>query len=243
MPPDAQCLVPDHPRVYGDATALTLGGTTSVASVEEDPGDAEPIVRREGHTSRMADDRRQNEETLRVLRAQTGDIAALESLLANIETPLYRYVATLVGEPSRAADVLQETFVRIWRKLGWLRDPSLFRPWAYRIASREAFRSLSRDRRWRDMADTLELEALPAPEAATVDPGLRERLAGFIGELPPASRAVILLVYFEDFTLAETAAVLGVPPGTVRSRLAYGLARLRRHLQTREPGQGPTGRS
>ena len=187
----------------------------------------------------MADDRRQNEETLWVLRAQTGDIAALESLLANIEAPLYRYVATLVGEPSRAADVLQETFVRIWRKLGWLRDPSLFRPWAYRIASHEAFRSLSRDRRWSDIADARELEALAAPEPPTLDPGLRERLVGFVGALPPASRAVILLVYFEDFTLAETAAVLGVPPGTVRSRLAYGLARLRGHLQPREPGQGP----
>jgi RNA polymerase sigma-70 factor (ECF subfamily) len=188
----------------------------------------------------MADDARQNEETLWVLRAQTGDLAALESLLAAVEAPLYRYVAALVGEPARAADVLQETFVRIWRKLVWLRDPSLFRPWAYRIASREAFRSLSRDRRWSDMADGRELEALAAPEPPTLDPGLRDRLAGFVRTLPPASRAVILLVYFEEFTLAETAAVLGVPPGTVRSRLAYGLTKLRGQLQAGEPRPGPT---
>ena len=188
----------------------------------------------------MAENTPQNEETLWVLRAQTGDIAALESLLATVEAPLYRYVATLVGDPARAADVLQETFVRIWRKLVWLRDPSLFRPWAFRIASREAYRSLSRDRRWIEMADGRELEALAAPEPPTLDPGLREKLAGLVGALPPASRAVILLVYFEDFTLAETAAVLGVPPGTARSRLAYGLARLRGHVQAEAPGQGPT---
>jgi RNA polymerase sigma-70 factor (ECF subfamily) len=190
--------------------------------------------------SRMAEDRPRNEETLWVLRAQTGDITALESLLARVEAPLFRYVATLVGEPDRAADVLQDTFVRIWRKLGWLRDPSLFRPWAYRIASREALRSLSRDRPWSDRADERELEALAASEPLTVDPGLRERLAGFVDALPPASRAVILLVYFEDFTLAETAAVLGVPPGTVRSRLAYGLSKLRGDLQVGGPGGGPT---
>jgi RNA polymerase sigma-70 factor (ECF subfamily) len=69
---------------------------------------------------------------------------------------------------------------------------------------------------------------------------LRERLAGFVRALPPASRAVILLVYFEDFTLAETAAVLGVPPGTVRSRLAYGLAKLRDRVRAEAPGRGPT---
>jgi RNA polymerase sigma-70 factor, ECF subfamily len=188
----------------------------------------------------MAEDTPQTEETLWVLRAQTGDIAALESLLGRLEAPLYRYVATLVGDPARAADVLQETFVRIWRKLAWLRDPSLFRAWAYRIASREAYRSLSRDRRWSDMADERELEVLAAPEPPALDPGLRERLVGIVGALPPASRAVILLVYFEDFTLAETAAVLGVPSGTARSRLAYGLAKLRGRMQAEVPGQAPT---
>ena len=182
----------------------------------------------------MADDTRQNEETLWVLRAQTGDLAALESLLARVEAPLYRYVATLVGEPARAADVLQETFFRIWRKLVWLRDPSLFRPWAFRIASREAFRSLSRDRRWSDMADGRELEGLAAPEPQTLDPGLRERLAGFVRTLSPASRAVILLVYFEDFTLVETAAYLECRQGPC------GTARLRARQAARPPAGGRT---
>jgi RNA polymerase sigma-70 factor (ECF subfamily) len=175
-----------------------------------------------------------------VLRAQTGDLAALESLLASVQGPLFRYVSSIVDDRSRAADVLQETFVRIWRKIGWLREPELFRPWAYRIASREAFRVLARDRRWNERADPRALEALVAAEPRTLDAAVRAQLERVVATLPPASRAVIALVYFEEFTLAEAAAVLGVPPGTVRSRLAYGLRRLRAQLADRD-GSGGVG--
>ena len=59
-----------------------------------------------------------------------------------------------------------------------------------------------------------------------------ERMAGFLGEVSPASRAVIVLHYLEGLSLAEVAAVLGIPLGTAKSRLAYGLAVLRKKMKT-----------
>ena len=172
-------------------------------------------------------------EAFLVLRAQSGDREALDALLASVQEPLYRYVLSLVREQHLAEDALQETFVRVYRKLGWLREPKLFRPWAYRIATREAFRQLKRERRWAEQVrDAEALQALPAPPpreefAHELSARLRETVAG----LSPASRAVVVLYYLHEMSLEETAAVLGVPLGTVKSRLAYGLGALRRQLK------------
>lgn len=160
-----------------------------------------------------------------VLRAQSGDRPALETLLGDVQPALHRYLLGLIRDRSSADDVLQETLVRIYRKLRWLDDPALFRPWAYRIASREAFRFLARRQKTqaRD-ADEALLDDVPGPAPDPPAPGDLERL---IEHASPASRAVLLLHYQDDLTIDEIAAVLGIPAGTVKSRLAYGLQRLR----------------
>lgn len=171
-----------------------------------------------------------------VLRAQTGDREALDALLASVQEPLYRYVLSLVRERHLAEDVLQETFVRVYRKLGWLREPGLFRPWAYRIATREAFRQLKRERRWAEQVrdeEALGAVAAPPPREEFAHE-LSERLRETVAALSPASRAVVVLYYLHEMSLEETAAVLGVPLGTVKSRLAYGLGALRRQLKKAE---------
>jgi RNA polymerase sigma-70 factor, ECF subfamily len=175
-------------------------------------------------------------ESFLVLRAQSGDREALDALLASVQEPLYRYVLSLVREPHPAEDALQETFVRVYRKLGYLREPELFRPWVYRIATREAFRQLKRERRWaeqvRDDDALKDLAAPPAREDFARE--LSERLRETVAALSPASRAVVVLYYLHEMSLEETAAVLGVPLGTVKSRLAYGLGALRRQLKEPE---------
>ncbi len=166
-----------------------------------------------------------------VLRAQTGDRAALDELLKSVQEPLYRYLLHMMGERTAAEDVLQEVFIRIYRKLGWLREPELFRPWAYRIASREAFKRLRRDRRWAaQIEDESVLAACPAQAELELTTEWRAQLTHAVAAVPPASRAVLVLHYFHDMPLAEVAVVLGVALGTVKSRLAYGLASLRRAL-------------
>jgi RNA polymerase sigma-70 factor (ECF subfamily) len=137
-------------------------------------------------------------------------------------------VRRLVGEAD-ADDVVQDVLVAIARNVVWLVEPRLFRPWAFRIASRAAFSRLRRQRRRgiEENAD-LVLASLPAPEAPLDNERLTELLESEI--LSPASRAVLVLHFQEEMQLDEVAAVLEIPLGTVKSRLAYGLRTLRRYL-------------
>jgi RNA polymerase sigma-70 factor (ECF subfamily) len=167
------------------------------------------------------------DQTLLVLLAQAGDRGALEQLLRDSYDPLRRYITRLAGA-ALADDILQETSLQIFRKLPFLREPAVFRPWTFRIASRIAFSHLKRARRWQPLEDA------PMEPVTTLDPR--------IGELPdeafltlldlvsPASRAVLLLHYQHDLSLEESAAILEIPIGTAKSRLHYGVATLRKHL-------------
>ena len=160
-------------------------------------------------------------DTLLVLRAQQGDRAALDGLLKGIQRPLFGYIARLVARSGVAAeDVLQETLLRIVRNLEWLKEARYFRTWAFRIASREAFRALGRSREHEELDDTL-----PAPAPLSRDE-LRD-LGDAVARLSAASQAVVVLHYYEELPLDEIADVLEIPLGTVKSRLAYGLKQLR----------------
>ncbi len=172
------------------------------------------------------------QDTWWVLRAQAGDREALDKLLEAVQQPLYHYISKLVGERELAEDILQEVFMTIYRKLRWLREPELFRHWAYRIASREAFKRLKRERRWSEQVrDEAVLEAIPnPPPAEEFAPELRRHLPQLVARVSPASRAVLILHYFDEMSLTEIADVLGIAQGTVKSRLAYGLESLRRAI-------------
>ena len=169
------------------------------------------------------------DQTLLVLLAQSGDRASLEQLLRDIHAPLRRYISGLVG-PDFADDVLQETALQIFRKLPFLREPAVFRPWAYRIASRIAFSQLKRARRWEP------LDAAPPDELAALNSNLPalpdEAFLSLLNLVSPSSRAVLLLRYQHDLSLEETAAVLEIPIGTAKSRLHYGVFTLRKLLIT-----------
>jgi RNA polymerase sigma-70 factor (ECF subfamily) len=160
-----------------------------------------------------------------VLRAQSGDREALELLLQSIQPSLSRYLRGLVGG-SNSDDVLQDALIIVATKLGWLEQPELLRPWAFRIASRAAFKHLKRARRW--LGDDAALQDIAAP-----DPPASNELLGELATMDgisPASRAVLVLHFQEEMPLADVAAVLELPLGTVKSRLAYGLQALRKQL-------------
>ena len=179
----------------------------------------------------MADKAASERESWWVLQAQSGSHEALDQLYKAVQDPLFRYIVSLVRDEHVAEDILQEVFIRIYRKLRWLRDPEAFRSWAYQIASRESFRYLKREQRW---ADQIRDEAtLSTPLNEHEFPAeLVQSLPQLVGNLSPASRAVVVLYYLHELTLIETAAVLDIPVGTVKSRLAYGLESLRRSLKT-----------
>jgi len=160
-----------------------------------------------------------------VLRAQCDDRDALELLLRSIQPSLRGYLSGLVGT-SDSDDVLQDVLIVVARKLVWLQQPELLRPWAFRIASRAAFKHLKRQRRW--PSDDGGLEDLAAPDPPPPDELLQELRT--MDGISPASRAVLVLHFEEELPLAAIAAILEAPLGTVKSRLAYGLKAMRTQL-------------
>lgn len=164
-------------------------------------------------------------EALLVLLAQSGDRDALGELLGAVQAVLRGYVRVLTRDDARADDVLQEAFVIAVRRLRTLRDPALFRPWLYRIATREAYRG----RR----VEEIPLESADEPAAvddtweAIVASESSSRLREAIMQLPDRARQAVTLHYLHEMPFDEIAAVLDVPVGTVKSRVAYGLSRLR----------------
>jgi len=151
-----------------------------------------------------------------VIQAQCGDRDAMEHVLRAIQVPLRRYVAPLVGSTA-TDDVLQTALIAVAKHLEWLAEPRLFRPWAYRIASRAAFDHLRKEKRrgLHDSNETL-LDNLAAAEPRPSGIEIQELLDS-----------------------AEVSAILELSLGTVKSRLAYGLAALRRHLA--EKKESPYG--
>jgi RNA polymerase sigma-70 factor (ECF subfamily) len=166
-----------------------------------------------------------------VLRAQCDDREALELLLRSVQLPLRRYIAGLVGGDD-ADDILQDVLLLVCRKLYWLEQPEVFRAWAFRIASRAAFRHLKKRKRWVDATvDDAALDDIAARDTMPPDDTILELLDS--SALSPASRAVLVLHFREEMPLAHVAAVLEIPLGTVKSRLAFGLKTLRQQLGAR----------
>lgn len=164
------------------------------------------------------------------LRAQCNDREALELLLRSVQPSLHRYLKRLVGASS-ADDVLQEVLIIISRKLKWLDTPEFFRSWAYRVASRAAFHHLKKEKRWwEQFRDESVLEEVAGPSLSPAVELLPELLNS--DALSSANRAVLALHFQEELSLPEVAAILGIPLGTVKSRLAYGLATLRKKLDS-----------
>jgi len=163
-----------------------------------------------------------------VLRAQCGDRDALEAVLRSVQLALRRYIAGLVGAGD-ADDILQDVLLIVSRKLYWLEEPMVFRAWAFRIASRAAFRYLRKRKRWQDATvDDAALADIAAPEITAPDDTILKLLDS--PALTPASRAVLVLHFREEMPLAHVAAILEIPLGTVKSRLAFGLKTLRKEF-------------
>lgn len=167
-----------------------------------------------------------------MLLAQCGDREAIEQLLRAVQPSLTRYIRAIVGA-RYADDVTQEVMVTIYRRIESLIHPDLLRPWMYRVASRIAFRYLRKERRWPDhLRDDAALAELTAADLREIGSDVDRLLEDQRVTAP--SRAVLALHFKEGLTLPEVAAVLDIPVGTVKSRLAYGLATLRRHYATGE---------
>ncbi|WP_308121354.1 RNA polymerase sigma factor [Paractinoplanes bogorensis] len=174
-------------------------------------------------------------------RARGGDLEAYEVLVARYTVPAHR-AAVLLGAGDDADDVVQEALVKAYRQLSRYRGESGFRPWLLAIVANET-RNLHRSRRRRDglalraAAVTEPLRDEPDPADTVLARDRRERLVRTLKLLPERDQEVLVCRFLLDLGEQETATALGVPKGTVKSRTARALGRLREHLATEEvPG-------
>ena len=189
--------------------------------------------------ARLANARRQETQTddaEAAARARDGDLDAFELLVARYATVAHR-TAALLGGGDDAADIVQESFVKAFRGLRGFQPGAPFRPWLLKIVANET-RNVQRSARRRAGAHLrLASEAAyspadpdPSPELAALAADRRARLLVAVRALPERDRLVITCRYFLELDEAETAAVLGWPRGTVKSRLSRSLQRLRLHI-------------
>jgi RNA polymerase sigma-70 factor (ECF subfamily) len=165
-------------------------------------------------------------------RAQRGDTHAYEELVHAYQGIAFRIAYVIAGNGADAEEAAQDGFVKAWRALGRFREGAPFRPWLLHIVANEARnRRRSAGRRAqlavRAAAEEPSGGAAPSPEAALLSAEQRERLLAAVNELPEDQRTVISLRYFVGLSEHEVAEALGLPSGTVKSRTARALERLR----------------
>jgi RNA polymerase sigma factor (sigma-70 family) len=166
-----------------------------------------------------------------VARVRAGDREAYAELVRR-HAPTALRTASLLGAGADAEDVVQEAFVKAYARLDSFRDGSPFRPWLLRIVTNET-RNLHRGagrRRAREQVAWARAERLlldEGPQESVLSRERRELLVGMLRRLTERDRQVLICRYLLGLDEAESAAVLGWPRGTVKSRSSRALSRLR----------------
>ncbi len=165
-----------------------------------------------------------------VVAAQAGDRHALDRLVARWHRRLVAHGWRLTGDRAMAEEAVQAAWIDIVRGLHSLRDERAFPAWAYRIVTRKTAAAIGA----RVAERVLATEFADAPAATALDPDASvagSELRREVAALPPGHRAAVALHYFEGLSIAETAVALGIPAGTVKTRLMHARARLKTRLE------------
>jgi RNA polymerase sigma-70 factor (ECF subfamily) len=175
-----------------------------------------------------------------------GEESAYESLILRFEQPVYGLVSRLLDNPSDAADVVQEVFLKVFRKVSGFRLESSLKTWIYRIAVNEA----RNHQRWFVRHRGKEVELEPAlqdqpgvcdwvadqgrnPYEITLDHETEALLENALQRVSPNYRAALILREIEGLSYEEIADILGISLGTVKSRILRGRESLRKKLTER----------
>jgi RNA polymerase sigma-70 factor (ECF subfamily) len=168
-------------------------------------------------------------------RARDGDVDAYEELVRRYREPAFRVAWLVARDRSEAEDAVQEAFVKAYHAMAGFRHGAPFRPWILQIVANEA-RNRARATRRREalrlrVASVASSgDAAPSPEAATLAHDDAQILVKALDELREEDRLVVAYRYLFELSEAETADALGLPAGTVKSRLSRALVKLRTHL-------------
>jgi len=169
------------------------------------------------------------EDELLAIRCQLGERAAFDALISRWHESLWRYLRRLSGSDDAAADLAQDTWLRVLRGITALRKPASLRAWLFGIARRVAMDRLRHEYVRRTESD-IDLEALVADAERDVEADVAT-LDAAIAALPFAEREALTLFYLREFSIDELSALLEIPVGTAKSRLFRARRALRREIE------------
>jgi len=188
-----------------------------------------------------------------VERLRGNEPAAYEELIQRFQSPVYNLVARLINDPAEAADITQEVFLKVFRKVDGFRAECSLKTWIYRIAVHEAYNQRRWFRRHKQQETCLEADDEGSinfmdvvadqgrsPFQVTLDHETRERVEAALGRIKPVFRTAVVLRDIEDLSYEEIAQILEANLGTVKSRILRGREALRKELlaQESQPGYG-----
>jgi len=179
----------------------------------------------------MEHDARRARDAWIACRCQLGEPGAFEMLVAEMERPLFYFVLKLLGNEDAALDVLQEVWFKVFRTIGKLRAPEALRAWLYKVARGTALNRVreatSRSDCEEPLGDAPDAAFDGAGEGLGVGPDQAFEVHEALDRLDRRHREVLVLLFLEGLSVDEIAAVVAVPPGTVKSRIYHAKRALR----------------
>ena len=176
-----------------------------------------------------------------VARARQGEETAFNRLAAGEIDRLYAIAYRILGRQDVAEDAVQETLVAVWRDLPALRELEAFTAWMTRVLVHTCYREARRARRVVTVGWTGEHEAAVDDRTASLED--RDQIDRAFRQLSPEHRAVIVVTHYLGLSGPQAADTLGVPPGTVKSRLHHATRALRAAIAADERSSTPTRRA
>ena len=176
------------------------------------------------------------DEATLIAQAQRGDAQAYQSLVRQYEQLAFRAAYLITHDEHEAADAAQDAFLRAYRALKSFKTDQPFRPWLLRIVTNQSLNRVQSERRRTRMTERFAQEMIAnqdasSPEHTAVEREQNEQLLQAVRRLDADEQALIALRFFLELPESEVAQTLGVPLGTVKSRLHRTLARLREIVQ------------
>jgi len=173
--------------------------------------------------------------------ARSGDEEAFASIARGSADRLFAVAYRILRDVGRAEDAVQHTLVTAWRQLPELREVDRFEAWIHRILVNACYAEAKRARQWSTNVRMLPVDG-PAEPDTTLDVATRDALDRAFRRVPPEQGAVFVLHHYLGWSLSEIGETLGVPLGTVKSRLRYATASLRAALEADARTPAPASR-